>query len=569
MSKNFKAWPKDWPKSLNYPDLPVYAMLDQIASRVPNRISIIFSSMELTFRELKELSERFATALAEMGVTKGDRVAIHLPNCPQFAIAYYGLLRIGAVFTPISPLLAPGEVQFQLKDSGAETIISLDMIFPLIKDILPQTNIKRTITTSIADCYNAIIAPLKPVGKIEIPDTIDMIDLLKKYEPRVPEVAIDVENDLAHIAYTGGTTGISKGIMHTHRNVWADVLQTNCWIGGCQVEIKDGVLSEVYPPGVDPKKDRLTAQNNETVLVVAPWFHVLGYVCYLNCQILAGATMIVFPRFDPKEFLDALVKYRATGMGGAPQLFIPLINHPDFDSYDLSSIKYATSGAAPLAVPILEKLINAFSGVVIEGYGLTEGTGVVTLNPPDSSSIRPGSVGIPLPDTECRVVDMETGSELSSGSEGELCVKGPQVMKGYWNNPEETANVLKDGWLHTGDVAIEDDDGYFYITDRIKDMIIYKGYNIYPREVEEVIFAHPAVQQCAIVGKADPEAGEIPVVCVELKHGHKATKEEIMEHANTKIAHYKKVRDVIFFDQLPVSLTGKVLKKDLRKMLSA
>ncbi len=564
MAKNFKSWLKDWPKSLNYPEIAVPTFLEQTAARVPNRIAIIFSGMELTFGELKTLSDRFATALAAMGVQKGDRVAIHLPNCPQFAIAYYGVLMIGAVFTPLSPLLSPREVSYQINDSGAQTLISLDLIFPGIKSIVPETCLKRIITTSIADCFNAINAPLKPIGKIEVPDTIDMAPLLKQYEPKVPKVDIDVKKDLAHLAYTGGTTGVSKGVMLTHANVVSNVLQYGNWAGGAQIEMVDGVLTAVFPPGVDPEKDRLTARDRETALVVVPWFHAMGTVGYLNNLIYSGTTMVVFPRFEAKEYLDAVVKYRATVLGGAPQLFIPLINHPDFDSYDLSSIKLAASGAAPLAMSVLEKMLDAFSGAVVqEGYGLTECSMGATANPPDRNAIRPGSVGLPVYDTELKVIDTVTGEDLPSGSEGEICIRGPQVMQGYWNKPEASAEVLKDGWLLTGDIGREDEDGFFYITDRKKDMIIYKGYNVYPRELEEVIFEHPAIQQCAVVGRPDIDVGEAPVAFIELKKGAKADQDEIMEFTNSKVAHYKKLRDVIFLEQVPVSGAGKVLKKEL------
>ncbi len=278
--------------------------------------------------------------------------------------------------------------------------------------------------------------------------------------------------------------------------------------------------------------------------------------------------MVVFARFEPKEYLDAVAKYRATGLGGAPQLYIPLINHPDFDSYDLSGIKIAASGAAPLPMSVLDKMLDAFAGgLVQEGYGLTECSMGATANPPDRNTIRPGSVGLPVFDTECKAIDPVTGEDLPPGSEGELCIRGPQVMMGYWNQREETADVLKDGWLLTGDIGREDEDGYFYITDRKKDMVIYKGYNVYPRELEEVIFEHPAVQQCAVVGKADLDTGEIPVAFVELKEGAQATREEILEHTNSQIAHYKKIRDVIFMETIPVSAAGKVLKKQLREQL--
>ena len=569
MAKNFKSWPKDWPKSLNYPEIPVYAFLDQTATRIPNRRAIVFGGMELTYSQLKELSERFASALDDMGVQKGDRVAIHLPNCPQFAIAYYGALRVGAVFTPLSPLLSPREVRHQINDSGAETLVSLDLLFPGTQSILPETGIKRIITTSIADCYNAIIAPLKPLGKAKVPDTMDMASLLKKYDAFTKEVSMDVQKDLAHLAYTGGTTGVSKGVMLTHYNVVCNAIQFGNWPSGAQIEMEDGVLKSVFPPGVDPRKDRLLGQDEETALVVVPWFHAMGTVGYLNTQVFGGNTMVVFPQFDPTEYVEAVAKYGATMLGGAPQLFIPLVNLPNFESYDLSGIKYAASGAAPLAVSVLERMLDAFSaGVVQEGWGLTECTMGATANPPDPKAIRPGSVGLPVFDTECKVIDVNTGEDLPPGSEGELCIKGPQVMQGYWKRPEASDEVLKDGWLLTGDIGREDEDGFFYITDRKKDLIIYKGYNVYPRELEEVIFEHPAVQQCAVVGKPDLETtGELPVAFVELKQGARATREEIMDHTNSQVAHYKKIRDVIFMDAIPVSGAGKVLKKELREKL--
>jgi len=331
----------------------------------------------------------------------------------------------------------------------------------------------------------------------------------------------------------------------------------------------DGTPVDVYPQGVDPQKDRLVAKDRETALVVVPWFHALGTISYLNNMINSGTTMVVFPRFDAKEYINAITKYKASILGGPPQLHISLVNLPDFNSYDLSSIKIATSGAAPLSKTVLEKMLRVFSGVVCEAYGLTECTLGVTVNPPDRSSIRPGSIGLPLFDTECKVVDPDTHKELPPGAIGEICIKGPQVMVGYWNKPEETLKDLKDGWLFSGDLGWEDEDGYFYITDRKKDMIIYKGYNVYPREIEEVILEHPGVQQCAVVGKPDMEkTGELPVAFVELKKGTWASRDEILEHINSKIAHYKKVRDVVFLETIPVSAAGKVLKRKLKEQLS-
>ena len=566
MAKNFKAWPKDWPQSLNYPDIPVFELLDQTAARVPNRIAIHFGGMELTYGELKALSDRFASALAGLGVKKGDRVAIHLINCPQFAIAYYAALRLGAIFTPLSPLLSPREAKHQLNDSGAETLISLDLIYPGIQPIIGETKIKNIITTSIADCYTPVIAPLKPLGKIEVPGTLDLAAMLKENEPYTGTVDMEPSKDLAHLAYTGGTTGVSKGVMLTHRNVVCNVLQYGNWFSGAQVEYQDGVLKALLPPGVN-WSDRSFGVDTETALVVVPWFHAMGTVGYLNNLVYSGVTMAVFPRFDAQEYISGVGKFKATMMGGAPQLYIPLVNLPEFKDLDLSSVRLAVSGAAPLALPVLEKMLGAFSGTVCEAYGLTECSMGATANPPGRESIRVGSVGLPVFDTECKVVDLVTGEDLPPGSEGEICIKGPQVMQGYWQRQEATDDVLKDGWLLTGDIGREDEDGYFFITDRKKDMIIYKGYNVYPRELEEVIFEHPAVQQCAVVGKPDPDTGEYPVAFVELKAGAQATKEEVMEFVNSQVAPYKKVRELFFLDAIPVSAAGKVLRKELREQV--
>ncbi len=566
MTKNFKSWPTEWPKTLSYPEVPAYAFLDQSADRVPNRIAIIFEGMELTYSELRELSNRFATALYALGVRKGDRVAIHMTNCPQFVIAYFGILKTGAIFTPLSPHLVAREALDQLNDSGAETLISLDTLFPSIQSIISETYVKQVIITSFADCYSDINTILKSVNKIEIPGTIDMVSLIAEHEANPPDINLDVHEDLANIGYTGGTTGVPKGVMQTHYNVVVNLLQNACWVNGADIEVIDGVLKEVFPKGVNPEKDRLVCRDREKAMVVVPFFHALGYNLYLNMHIYNGTTMVIHSRFDPGEILGAIVKYKISLIAGSPQLFIPLTNFPDFESYDLSSIKLANLGAAPASPTLLTSLYKAFPrGVVTEGFGMTECTVGAIVNPPIPSLTRTGSVGLPFPDTECRMVHPATGDLLPVGEEGELCVRGPQIMKGYWNNPKETAAVLKDGWLSTGDIGREDEDGYFYITDRIKDMIIYKGYNVYPTELETVIATHPAVQRCAVVGKPHSEFGEIPVAFVELRAGESITMENLIEHTNAQVAHYKKIRDVVIMDAIPVSPAGKILKKDLRK----
>jgi long-chain acyl-CoA synthetase len=567
MPKNFNAWPEGFPRNQFYPGKPVFNILEQTAKRVPNRLAIIFAGTEITYAELKELAERFASALLDLGVQKGDRVSIHLVNCPQFAIAYYGIMRIGAVFTPLSPLLSPREFTYQLNDCRAETLITLDLLYPGIASAIPQTEVKRVITTSIADCFNPITAPLKPLEKMEVPGTIDMAPLLKKYQPFTGPVNIDTAHDVAHLAYTGGTTGLSKGVVLSHANIEANVLQFGNWGSGVTVKEVDGVWEAVYPEGVDPGNVQ-TRRDQETAIVVVPWFHAMGTVGYLNAQVYGGNTMVVLPRFDPKEYMDAIVKYKATFIGGAPQLYIPMINHPDFENYDFSHVRMAGSGAAPLPVAIIEKLTHKFGVEYIsEGYGLTECTMGATMTPPIAAGARVGSVGLPVFDTEVKIVDGTSGNELPPGKEGEVLIKGPQVMKGYYNKPEATAEVLKDGWLRTGDIGKMDEDGYLFITDRLKDMIIYKGYNVYPRELEEILFRHPAVEQCAVVGKPDLDAGEIPVAFLKVAPGQEVTRENIMDFLNSEVAAYKKIRDVIFMNEIPVSAAGKVLKRELREQL--
>jgi len=567
VAKNFSCWPEGWPKALDYPERPVHAFLEYTAERVPNRIAMHFGGMVLTYSEFKTLVDRFATALADLGLKKGERMAIHLPNCPQFAIAYYALLKIGGVFTPLSPLLSPYEAKHQLSDAGAKTLLSLDLLYPGIQGVIGETDVERVLSTSIGDCYNALIAPLKPVGKLPVPDTLDMAELIAKHQPEPPEVEFDVNKDLAHLAYTGGTTGVSKGVMLTHANVVKNTLQFGCWMSGAQLKIyEDQRVEPVFPEGVDPKKDRPVAQDHETALVVVPWFHAMGVIAYLNNMVSGGTTMVVFPRFDPQEYLEAIPKFSATMLGGAPQLFNPLVDQPNFDQYDLSRIKFIGSGAAPLPLTVLEKMKQAFGDATfIEAYGLTECTMGALCNP--AGRPKPGSVGLPVFDTECRVVAPESGEPLPPGQEGEICIKGPQVMAGYWNRPEETAQVLKDGWLYTGDIGREDDEGYFYITDRKKDMIIYKGYNVYPREIEEILYTHPAVELAAVLGKKDDTGNEIPVAFVKVRGGMQPAEAELMNAVNDKVAAYKKLRQVIFTDDIPVSMAGKVLKRELRERL--
>ena len=568
MTKNFSAWPANFSKNLVYPEIPVFEFLNQSAQRCPNRIAIVFAGSEMTYLELKILSERFASGLHELGVKKGDRVAIGLPNCPQFAIAYYGIMRLGAIFTPLSPLLSAKEVTHQLKDSGASTLISLDLLFPGIKDIISLTDVKNIITTSLADTYNSIVAPIKPIGKIEVPETYDMAKILAEHEPFADEIVIDVKKDLAHLAYTGGTTGVSKGVMISHYNVVVNVLQFGNWACGSTVEWSSGQLKTVFLPEL-PASLRYD-QDNETTMVIPPWFHAMGTVGFLNMQIFIGATMIVLPRFEVDDYLENLKKYKATLLGGAPQLFIPLLSHKEFSEYDLCSVKIITSGAAPLPDVLIHSMLSSFENAYInEAYGCTECTMGATSNPPGREHSKVGSVGLPVFDTEIKIINLTNGTELTQHEEGEICIKGPQVMMGYWKNQDATRAVLEDGWLHTGDIGKLDEDGFLFITDRLKDMIIYKGYNVYPRELEEVLYQFPDVEQAAVLGKKDDSAGEIPVAFVKRVENSQVNEEILLEFVNSKIAVYKKLRKIYFVDSIPVSGAGKILKRELRDQLES
>lgn len=460
------------------------------------------------------------------------------------------------------------ELEYQLNDAEAGTIITLDLFYPTIEKVVPKAKIKNVIVASVSDVFPPLLTAIRPpLIKKEIPGTLDFNTLLKAHEPKPPQVKIEPKKDLAHLAYTGGTTGVSKGVMLTHFNVVANILQSSHWLRGGDVAYKDGILELVRMEG-DREEDHPVRVGKGKSLIVVPWFHAMGTIGYLNSRIYQGDTMVVFPRFDPAQYLQAIEKHEASTIGGAPQLFIPLVNHPDLKKYDLSSIRYVASGAAPLPVPVMEQMLKVFPGVVTEGYGLTECTMASNMKPPSREGLKMGSVGLPLADAEVKIVDLDTGAkELPLGEAGELCIKGPQVMQGYWNKPEETNLVLRDGWLYTGDIAREDEDGYFYIVDRKKDMLIYKGYNVYPRDLEEIMAKHEAVRQCAVIGKPDPEGGEIPVAFVVLKEGAAATAGELLDYCAQNVAPYKKIRQIIFKKELPISGAGKVLKKELRKEL--
>ncbi|WP_287152736.1 AMP-binding protein [Candidatus Solincola tengchongensis] len=535
----------------NYPRIPVFQMLRSSAAQWPGRNALVFGGMELTFRELDLLSDRFAAALADMGVHKGDRVGIHLPNCPQFAVAYYGLLKAGAVFVPLDHLLSERELLFQLRDAEVETYLGLDMTFRMPRRILPRTPVRRVILTSLADCYPRVSRPVKPLRQTAIPpQAVDFSELLSYYPEEPPDITFDVKKDLAHIVYTGGVAGRELGVMTTHYNVVSNCCQFAQWFLGGEVSWRKGRLVVRRPPGGRPE-DHVMRRGAEVSLIVVPWTHVMGIVAFFNIQVMNGWTMIVSARFDPEQYLLDIGKYGATGFGGPPQLFVPLMECPGFNRKNLEGIRLVVSGAAPLEPQLLRRLMRRIPGVVCEGYGLTECTMGCTANPPSRQRVRPGSVGLPLPDTEIRLVDPLDGrTPVKEGETGEILVRGPQVTPGYWRKPEETARVFRDGWLYTGDLGRMDGDGYLYLVGRKKDMLICKGFNVFPRELEEVLRGHHAVAGAVVVGKRDARYGEVPVAYVQLKAGESAEPGELLDYANRRLARYKRIRELHVVEEL-------------------
>ncbi|MGQ9721647.1 MAG: AMP-binding protein [Candidatus Jordarchaeum sp.] len=591
-----KLWPSGVPKSLKYPEMPVYNFLSRAAKKIPNRILSIYNDREITYGEYEELTNRFASALIELGVKKGDRIAIHLLNVPQFVISYFGALKAGATIFPCNPLLVERELETLLNDSGTETIITfdIDLTYKKVESVKDKTKLRNVIKTGLDDYLlfpEKILSPDTERKKTEEAKKNDdyLFPELLKVETKTTGVKVNPKEDLAHLSYTGGTTGTPKGVMLTHFNVTANIMQNTFWMIPLTAErdidipiwqkvmmktekSDEEIAEELQAEGIEATPEDVARLINKRRLTFAavPWFHAMGMIAYLCLPICNMQTMVIFLRFDPKEYLEAIEKYKPDAIGGAPPMFVPLLNHPDFKKYDLSSVKLIASGAAPLPVTNLKRLQEATSGTVIEAYGLTEVTMGVLYNPASKDAVRkPGSVGMPLIDTDAKIVDAETGTkELSPGELGEIVVKGPQIMKGYWNKPEETKNVLREGWLHTGDLGKMDEDGYFYIVDRKKDMLKYKGYSVFPRDIEEVLHEHPAVKECAVIGKPDESVGELPVAFVVLKEGASATKEELIDYVSERVAPYKKIRDVIFKDMLPISLAGKVLRRVLREEIS-
>lgn len=538
------------PHEISVPDEPLDAMLRRTADRFPDRVAIDFLGARTTYRELDDAVDRFARALLARGLARGDRVSLHLPNTPAFVIAFFGTLRAGAIAAPASPLLVERELDILLRDTQPRFSVCLDLLVPRVRAV--RTAIEgrppdgALIVTGIRDWLPIPSRWLYPlVARREgrwhpVPhsaETPNLVRLIRETPKGRLESAARPE-DPAVLQPTGGTTGTPKAAILTHRNLVANVHQTVAWLPGA-------------------------AEGPAATLCVIPYFHIYGLTVAMNFSILTGATQVLHPRFDPVAVLKSIARTRPRTFPGAPVMYATLADHPARARYDLSSIEACISGAAPLPLEVQRRFEEVTGGRVSEGYGLTEASPVTHCNPIHGKR-KIGTIGLPFPSTDARIVDLETGERsLAPGEVGELVVRGPQVMAGYWNRPEETAAVLRNGWLYTGDVATMDEEGYFRIVDRRKDLIIVGGINVYPREVEEVLMAHPAVAEAAVVGQPDPRRGEVPVAYVVLKPGASTTEAEILAYCRENLARYKVPVAIEFRADLPRTFIGKVLRRVL------
>lgn len=539
-------YPLEIPASMEYPNKSLFSFLEETVRHYPHAVAMDFLGKKITYHSLLLKVYRFAHILKKLGVKKGDRVAIMLPNCPQSVIAYYGTLAMGAVVVQVNPLYVERELKHQLRDSGAKVIVALDLLYSRVMAVRKETDLRYLLITSISASlpfpknllYSLRLKKDRMKPTVTYNDTVLSLEEWMRQSSDLPiEEPADPGEDLALLQYTGGTTGLAKGVMLTHANLVANTLQAKAWLH----EMKE---------------------SEEKILAALPLFHVYGMTVVMNLSIFIGGQMILLPKFEAGQVLETIAQKKPTLFPGAPTMYIAILHHPKVESYDISSIKACISGSAALPFEVQQRFEQLTGGRLVEGYGLTEASPVTHANPVWGRR-KNGTIGLPWPDTECQIIHLETGDPLPAGEIGELIVKGPQVMKGYWNRPKETNDTLQDGWLHTGDIAKMDEEGYFQIIDRKKEMIIAGGFNIYPREVEEVLYEHPSVQEAAVAGVPDEYRGETVKAWLVLKKGCEVTKEELDSYCRTKLAAFKVPRIYEFRDELPKTLVGKVLKRSL------
>ena len=535
------------PAAIDYENVCLPALLDRSAQEFPETMALLFQGYQVNYRQLKDMVDRFAAGLHALGIRPGDSVAILLPNVIPCVVAYYAILKIGARAVMNNPLYSDRELEHQFNDSGAKLLITLDLLVKRMVALRSRTTIETIIYTSIGDYLpfpKNLLFPL--VGKkkglaADVTPTADLYRwkaILAQNPPQPPAVELNFD-DIAMLQYTGGTTGVSKGVMLTHGNLSRQVQHVRAWF---------------------PKFNR----GEEVMLGALPFFHVFGLTVAMNFAIFMGWGDILVPKPQPEPLLETIGKFRPTFAPLVPTMYIGMLGHPKIDQTDLTCIKGCFSGSAPLPIEVIRDFEAKTGAVIVEGFGMTESSPVTHINPYGGQR-KVGSIGIPIPDTEARIVDLNDPTrEMPVGETGELVVRGPQVMRGYWQREDATAETIIDGWLHTGDIAMMDAEGYFFIVDRKKDMIISGGYNVYPRDIEEVLFEHPKIAEATAIGVPHPKRGEQVKVFVVLKPGESATAEEILEFCQGKLATYKLPTELEFKAELPKTNVGKVLKKDLR-----
>jgi len=537
------------PQTLDYPAIPLFDLLSQASEKYPDAACTIFKGARITYKEMDVITDRLAAGLASIGVKKGDRVGIFMLNTPQFMMAYFAVLKLGAIVVAINPLYTAPELVHQTNDAGLEVMLVMSNFYNMVKEVQPKTKIKTIVVTNIKETLPSILAFLFTLTKekkdgfrIQLAESDHwMQDLINDHQPEQrPQVDVSPD-DNALFQYSGGTTGISKAAIAMHRNLVANAIQIRSWM----IEAKDG---------------------EETILMALPLFHVYGMVAGMLFGIRTGAALVMVPNpRDLKDLLGNAQKYKTTIFPGVPTLYNLINNSPEAQAgkYDLSSIKACISGSAPLMRETKEQFEELTGGVVFEGYGLSEAPTASHCNPLLGEN-RTGSIGLPLPDVDCRIVSLDDEvTDLSTGEIGELVINGPMVMKGYHEMPTETANTLRDGWLYTGDIARMDEDGYFYIVDRKKELIKPGGFQVWPREVEEVICDHPDVVEAGVAGIPDPYRGETVKAWVVVKPGATLSEDDVKAWCAKSLADFKVPDQVEFRDELPKTTIGKILRREL------
>lgn len=520
------------------PEAPLPELIRPVVERYPLKTALISFGQEISYRQFDDLSDRFATALANLGVKKGDRVGTVLPNCAQHAMAFHGIIKAGAVSVPVNVMLQADEMAYIFQDAGVEVVVCLDLLCPVIEMIKGKTDIRQIVSVHPTDGAEpeAWIPPLLSAPKKAVPHALDFTGLLDDYPPRPPEISLNVREDLALIIYTTGTTGVPKGVMQTHFNMAFTAMMN------------------AHDYGLD---------YNDVALQILPMFHISGYYQMMYPVLYKGGTVVMVPTFDAGEFLKLIARYRTNFLVAPPTLYVGLLNHPDLPNYDLRHFKATIAGAAPVPAE-LQKRWQEVTGIELnQGWGMTETNGGAILNLPNRKNVN--AIGVPR-SAEVKIIDGE-GRIPPRGEAGEIMFRGPQVAKGYWKNPEETAKTFEsDGWLHTGDAGYIGEDGFVYFVERIKDLIVASGYNIAPFEVESILVTHPAVLEAAVIGVPDEYRGEQVKAFVILREADKGkiTAEEILEYCKERMATYKRPRIIEFLDALPKNNVGKVLRRELR-----